>query len=175
MKKLLALLLLSVTLITLCACSNESDVPDGMKNVAAENAPFSLYVPSTWIEQTESGVSGASFSNDDTSNVTVLAYQPGEVMTPAEYWEKVALPEYQNGVLKDLLILDNLCGDEVLGGLNAKKYVYSFTLGTKTYRQMQLITLKSDRIYIMTYTATAENFDKHLEEVESIRANFKFR
>lgn len=175
MKKLIAILLLALTLFTLCSCSGESDVPDGMKNVAVNNATFNLYVPSTWIEQTESGVSGASYSNDDTSNVTVLAYQPGELMTPEEYWKKVALPEYQNGVLKDLMILDTLCGDEVLGGMNAKKYVYSFTMGSYTVRQMQIITLKDDRIYIMTYHATAENFDKHLEEVESIRANFKFR
>ena len=174
MKKVLLVALTLLLLCTLGACSQEEGVPEGMQSVAVEHAPFDLFVPATWVPMTGNGVSGASVSPASTANVTVLTYFPDEMLDAATYWEKKAVPEYQNGVLQDFHIVEEQCGDTVLGGKDAKKYVYTFTMGSVAFEQMQIIAVKDDLVYILTYTATSTEFANHLEDVESIRSNFRY-
>ena len=173
MKKILLIALVLVLLCAMVSCSQDESIPDGTQDVAVANAPFRLFVPSVWIPMTQNGVSGASVSTSSPANVTVLTYFPDEMLDAATYWEKKALPEYQNGVLQDFHIIDEQCADTVLGGKDAKKYVYTFTMGSVAYEQMQIIAVKDDLVYILTYTATSTEFADYLEDVESIRSNFR--
>ena len=118
--RILTVLLLLALAVTAISCSDDG-IPDDMYNVAIDNAEFDLFVPKNWISQKDSGISGARVSNMDTSNVTVTVYLPDRVMTVEEYWNDFCLPSYQNGVLKDLSVIGEQCGDTVLGGKNAKK------------------------------------------------------
>ena len=178
MKKNLTRILTALLLLTLAftaiACSDDG-IPDDMQNVAIDNANFDLFVPKSWISQKESGISGARVANDDTSNVTVTVYLPDHPMSVDEYWESFCLPTYQNGVLKDFALVAEQCGDTVLGGINAKKQVFVYTLDGKAYEVMQIITQNDDQLYTLTYTAESANYSAHLETVESIRQNFRFR
>ena len=175
--KLLTLLLVLTLACAAVSCKNEDTTPDGMKNVATEKAQnfFDLFVPEGWIAQTDGGVSGAYVSGMDGSNVTATLYFPGEILTPETYWENYCLPEYQSGVLKDFAIIAENCKDTTLGGKNAKQYVFVYTLGTVTYESMQIITEHDNMIYTLTYTAESAKYAQHLETVESIRAEFRFR
>lgn len=172
--RILAVLLLLTLALTAMACSDDG-IPDDMQNVAIDNANFDLFVPKSWISQKESGISGARVSNEDTSNVTVTVYLPDRPLTLDEYWNGFCLPSYQNGVLKDFSLLSEQCGDTVLGGKNAKTYVFVYTLDGKAYEVMQIIALKDDQFYTLTYTAESVNYSANLETVESIRQNFRFR
>ena len=171
---ILTLLLLLTLAATAISCSDDG-IPDDMQNVAIDNANFDLFVPKSWISQKESGISGARVSNEDTSNVTVTVYLPDRPLTVEEYWSAFCLPSYQNGVLKDFSLIQEQCGDTVLGGKNAKTYVFIYTLDGKTYEVMQIIALMGDQLYTLTYTAESANYATHLETVESIRQNFRFR
>lgn len=173
--KIVSVLLLLVIACSAVACSKDDDIPDGMQNAAADSMPFDLFVPSNWISQAQSGISGARVSSSDKSNVTVTVYLPAEVLTPADYWEDFCLPEYENGVLQDFSVMDEQCEETTLGGLNAEKYVFVYTLDGVTYEVMQIITSKDDTLYTLTYTAESAMYAAHLEEVESIRSNFRFR
>ena len=179
MKKILIRVLVLMLLAVLClgavACSKEDDTPEGMQNVSIENATFDLFVPAGWVAQTSSGISGARVSNTDTSNVTVTVYLPAEVLTAESYWQNYCLSEYQNGVLKNFSVVEEKCGDTTLGGLNAKKYVFVYTLDGKSYEVMQVLTVKDDNVYTLTFTAESANFAGHEENMESIRSNFRFR
>ncbi|MBQ8357263.1 MAG: hypothetical protein IJX39_05580 [Clostridia bacterium] len=172
---ILSVLLLLVLSLTTVSCADKDDTPDGMQNVSISTVNFDLFVPESWISQAESGISGARVSNTDTSNVTVTAYMPDAVMTVEEYWNSFCLPEYQNGVLKDFTVMEEQCGDTTLGGKNAKTYVFLYTVDGKTYESMQIITVKDDILYTLTYTAESSVYSTHLETVESIRSNFRFR
>lgn len=176
MKKLICVLLILVLACSLVACSDD-DTPDGMQNVSTENALFNLYVPASWISQTASGVSGARVSNTDASNVTVTTYLPEADMSVTEYWEKVCLPSYRDGgVLQSFTLIEGSCKDTSLGGKGAKQYVFTYVLDGVTYESMQIITVASDMmVYTLTYTAAADKYAEHLESVESIRAEFRFR
>lgn len=56
----------------------------------------------------------------------------------------------------------------LVSGLSAKKYVYTATVTGQSYQFMQVITIKAGVVYIFTYTATVDNFETHLEDVNSI-------
>lgn len=176
MKKLISLLLL----LALCTCGlfacNKDDTPEGMQNVSTENALFDLFVPLTWIPQNGNGISGASVASSDASNVTVVTTLPDELIDVDTYWQEHCLPEYKNGVLEDFSLVEDAFEDTTLGGKNAKKYVFTYTLDDEVYETMQIITVANDGlIYTLTYTAPSDKYNEHLEDVESIRANFRFR
>ena len=57
--------------------------------------------------------------------------------------------------------------------MNAIKYVYTITLNGVVYKYMQTFSYNAAQLYIFTYTATEENYDKHTDEVKSIMENFK--
>lgn len=171
MKKIVAIVLLCLLAVSIVSCK-KSDAPDGMKDAAAENAKFYLYVPDAWFEQTE--INAASSPMRDGANVNATTYLADTVYTAESYWTERALPEI--GVaFKDVTVVDAECGDTELGGIAAKRYVYDATLGGVNYRFMQIITVRGNMVYTLTYTAKPDTYATHLEDVESIRASFTFK
>ena len=176
MKKIFCVLLLLLLACSLVSCSDD-EIPEGMQNVSTDDALFDLFVPTTWLPQNRSGVSGACVSSTDRSNVSVKETLPSENLTPKAYWETVCLPKYETGgVLQDFALIEDKCKETSLGGKDAMQYVFCFTLDGETYEVMQIIAEKDTMIYTLTYTATADRFATHVDTVENdIRANFRFR
>ncbi len=171
MKKIIAIVLLLVLALSVVSC-RKTDAPDGMKNASAENAKFYLYVPESWYEQTE--INSAVSPMRDGANVNATTYLADTAYTPVTYWETKALPEIKIA-FKDVAVVEAECGETELGGLKAMRYVYDATLGGVSYRFMQIITVNSNMVYALTYTAKPEHYATHLEDVESIRAAFAFK
>ena len=65
--------------------------------------------------------------------------------------------------------------DTVLGGLAAKTYDYRAELDGTVYIFRQTVTVKGYDFFIFTYTSTEEDFDSHLEDVESILTYISFK
>ena len=171
MKKIVAILLVLLLAVGLAAC-NKEDAPDGMKNAAADNAKFFLYVPDSWIAQNE--ISAATSPSADGSNVNVTVYLMDEAYTVQTYWENKAAPELAN-TFKDFTLLTEQCAETTLGGIGAQRYVYTASLGGSVYQFMQYIVINGNMVYTLTYTAKTEHFATHLEDVEEMRVNFAFK
>lgn len=169
MKRWIAVLLMLALAVGLVACAKE-EPHEGMKNVAEDTAKFYLYVPEGWIEQRE----GASSPSNDGANVTAVAYLMEAYYTPESYWAEKCLPNYK-ATFSEVVVDEALSGDTTLGGINAKKYVYNATLGTTTYRILQVITVLDNMVYTLTYTATPDCFDTHMTDVDSICTHFTFK
>ena len=177
MKKILCLLLVLLMTFSFVACADDDGTPEGMQNVSTENALFNLYVPASWIPTTAGGVSGARYSSSDASNVTVTTYLPESEMSAADYWTNICLPNYRDGgVLQNFTVVEASCKDTTLGGKDAKQYVFTYTLDGVAYEVMQVIVAGGDMMmYTLTYTAVSTKYAEHLEDVERIRAEFRFR
>lgn len=176
MKRIFAALLLAVTLLTLVACANTDETPDGMKDVAIESADYHLYVPEVWIEANTLGISGAhaGAANEQFSpNVIVTVYYPDVATDVATYWQEKASPELSL-THKELSMVETAKA-ATLGGKDAAVYTYTYTLGGTAYKQMQVITVRDYRIYSLIYTATADLYDTYVGEVDSIVAAFTFK
>ena len=175
MKKLIAILLLLLLVISLVACGGDNDgVPEGMKDVAVENATFFLYVPELWLSQSQGGVSGA-LSPKGNANVIATTYLPDTYQTPESYWTEKCLTQY-TAALTEFTVIEAECAQATLGGMNAQKYVFTHKMGDQLYKQMQLIAVDGGMIYTVQYTALAgEAYDEWKTDVDSICANFTLR
>ncbi|MBR4062331.1 MAG: DcrB-related protein [Clostridia bacterium] len=185
MKRSLCFLICILTcfLLVLSGCS-ESEAPDGYQNVATDNEAFCFYVPKSWVDNTPSGTASAYYSSDDYSNVsfTCMVIDPGEMDDLAEY--KAISIEELGTVLPNFKVIENETADDALAeevapitiaGRETITFEYECTLSGQTYKYMQAVTMKDDFFYIFTYTSLAENYDSHLEEVNSIISYITFK
>lgn len=152
-------------------CVTDKKTPDGMKIASNDAIEYRFYVPQTWVCDSESGSSMAYYQESGRPNVTVTAYIPDEVMTVEQYFEYCE-EEYE----------DNLAGYELLGteerevgGRDAISYTYTATYGGTGFIIMQTAFVYNDRVYSMTYTAPADTFNSHMEDVEDMLDAFRFR
>ena len=174
MKKLISLIImLSLVLCALTSCGDDTDAPDGMKLASGDAVSYSLFIPDDWKIDVQTGYTAAHVSDEDKTNVCVTSYELEHTnSTVDEWWEinkadlAVACTEYKEikvGV------------DTVLDGVNAKEYVYSAKIGSAqyTYHQVAAVT-DGGVVYIITYTATPDKYESHLETFNKITSEFKF-
>ncbi|MBQ9161671.1 MAG: hypothetical protein IJX74_00205 [Clostridia bacterium] len=149
------------------------DIPEGMKLVSDDTVAFRFFAPDDWTvdEKNESCV--VYFSESDRSNVSILPYMPADDQTTVEqYWKDTEL-YYKNNLVSYKLISTNT--KATLGGQDAVEYVYTYSVGGVNYKAMQTVTVYSTMIYSMTYTAVAENYDAHLDDVALMGEKLTFR
>lgn len=175
MKKIGLICLLLVCCLLAVSCGDEVSAPEGMQDAACANAEYYLFVPNTWVLNNANGISGAyvTDANGNRANVTLTTYLPDAQMTADAYFKNICMPSYQSGTLSGFVLIEE--ADAVLGGLNARKYVYSFGLGGSDYRSQQVVVVTGTMIYNLTYTALATDYDAHAEDVQAIISSFAFR
>ena len=61
--------------------------------------------------------------------------------------------------------------DSTVPGL---KYVYTAKIAGASYKFMQVICMRENYVYIFTYTAAEETYQKGLEDAESIVSHIRF-
>ena len=128
---------------------------------------YYLFVPSKWTIEMATGATGAYYSTDDPSSITVSAYGLSKDVSDAEsYWaffkKQFGDPET---VEKSNLLLD---------GKEAMQYVFTAKLGETEYKFRQVVCTRNGMAYILTYASTAANYDRHADEVQETIAQFKF-
>lgn len=149
----------------------DEDTPDGMEIASSEHSEYRLYVPKAWICNSESGASEAYYPESGKSNVLVTSYVPDTTVSIPDYFAGCeaeyasALPEYKR--LSE--------AQRTVDGRTAYTYTYSTVVDGVEFRISQTLFQYSDSIYSFTYTALAENFDLHLEDVEAMLDAFTFR
>lgn len=163
-------LILSALALTSCGAP-DADVPKDMQLASLDGVEYALFVPESWTVNKNSGVSGAYVSAYDKSNVSLISYLPTEAMTTEQYWEKCAASyaaEFDNYALVE-------SGSTTMGGMAVPYYVYTATVGGENYKFLQAIAGNGGMFYNLTYTATADNYDLHIEAVMKIIEEFTFR
>ncbi|MCL2516971.1 MAG: hypothetical protein FWF15_00275 [Oscillospiraceae bacterium] len=162
-----------ILLLVLVSCAKVDATLAGMKLISNNFVTYNLYVPDDWIVTSDdsTGYMGAYVSESDRSSINVIAFETKEQMTPDEFWE---------GYKKDLetIFLDieyETVNKILLNGYEANCYEYSATLTGTAYKFMQVVRLHGGTVYIMTYTAVPENYEKNLEDVAKIINRFTFK
>ena len=181
MKKIISLLLVLAALTLAFSACGETDkgVPDGMKLVENDKNTYKLFVPENWVVNITDGVSGAYVTKDN-SNVSLM------IMTASQNYQSLVsfCQEYykdMEATFKNVSEREEYTENQKFGELPALKYV--FTIGTEAseeepnalqYKYMQIFALdqSSNQVYIFTYTALADNYAAHLDDVNRIVAEF---
>ena len=165
----LAALLLAL-ILTSCGAP-ATDVPEGMQLASLDGVEYALFVPETWTVNQNSGVSGAYVSSYDKSNVSLISYLPTAALTTEQYWDLCA--ESYAAEFADFALVES--GSATMGGMAVPYYVYTATIGGDSYKFLQAIAGNGGMFYNLTYTATVDNYDLHIEEVMQIIEEFTFR
>ncbi|HHW24826.1 MAG TPA: DUF1795 domain-containing protein [Clostridiales bacterium] len=148
-------------------------VPAGMKKISTDMVEYDLYIPKDWEEDISTGVVTAYVSSADRSSISMIAFDLEDPnQTVDEYWEnnKGAFTSFFTDMQFEAE------GEAtVLGGVAARKYVYTASASGVPYKFMQVICIKEGTVYVFTYTAMAEKYELHLPSVEKILENFSFK
>ena len=175
---LCTLLALCLLLGTLVACSGDSEVPDGYQYATCKGEYFRLFVPTQWTVNTESGISGGSYSLLEGTAVSMTEVPfdkpsaEGETDTTATLADFFAVHMAEISTLKDYKAEKEF--DATLGSYKAKDITYSAVIGEDTYRYRQVLTKVAGRFYLFTYSSKADSFDRWLDTVDEILENVVF-
>lgn len=175
---LVMLLLLGV--FCFAGCNEDDGVPEGMYSVTLEGEPFILYVPGSWTDNRDSGISSAYLSVKNGITVAARYYTVGEQ----------ALSDFVSAHVADTkaeLETQNLVGElnerTALGTKEAMKYEYTFdrassVSGDDTATNVKVIQYfaksGSNVIMLSFYGITSQLTDEYYNMFEQIRNEFVF-
>ena len=149
----------------------DDKTPEGMKIASDDSIEYRLYVPKSWICKSDSGKSEAYYPESARSNVTMTSYSPNGEVSLSDY-VAFCKEEYAKSLSGYALVEET---ETTLDGKSAVSIVFTSTYDGVTYKQRQVIVLYGQMFYTLTYTATAENYELHTEDVEQIISAFTFR
>lgn len=172
MKKIAFLLAVIMLALPLASCSEDSDVkvPNGMQLCTNDVINYNLFVPKDWTQSISTGAVGAYCSNEDPTNVTVMAWNVDSSTTLDSWWD---------GYVSDFkLVFDEMKleskDNTTLGGVAAQKYTYTAKLGEYEYYYVQCACIHWSMVYVLTFTSSPERYESHLDELDQIIEYFEF-
>ncbi len=174
MKKIIAITLAAlIAALALVSCGKEeTEAPLGFIEISSDDVTYDLFVPDEWTPDLSTGVTSAYYSGQDPSNISLMAFElDGTVTSIEDYWKKYE-PSLK-AVLPDLAYEGEPELDK-LDGVDAVQYTYTATMSGTAYKFIQIVAFKDNTAYIFTYTAAADKFDTHIEDVVEMLVNFKF-
>lgn len=177
-KKITALiLLLALCICCLCACGEDDGIPDGMYDVALEGEPFILYVPGSWTDNRDSGISSAYYSINNAITVSARYYTPDGDISLTEYVNSAEAT--YTSELKDYKRSDRN-EKSLLGEKTAVRLQYTFDKNGESITVLQYYAEQGEgehRIIIMLsiYYSTASLTDEYSEMFDQIVTEFRFR
>lgn len=178
MKKFTLIIIAIMLFVSLTSCSKEeTGLPEGMALLDNEAVDYLFYYPEGWIADRNDGMVSAYVSDKDRSNVSVTTFAASADVTSVEGYLSMGDTTYFDNMRETFPDLEMLSeGEEIsLGGVPAKQYVFTATVAGELYKFRQVIAYRYGYIYMMTYTSTADGFDTHTDEVNSIVKEFKFK
>ena len=150
----------------------DKSTPDNMKNASDKDLQYACYVPKEWVTSLNDKLTYAYYPESGKPNVTVTCVSPDNDVDAKGYFDLCEM-EYKKSVAGYELLGDPT--ERTVGGRNALSYEYKAVYGEIEYKIMQTVLIYNSLAYSITYTARADAYDAHLEDVEAILNNFRFR
>lgn len=175
MKKIIALCLCLLTVcFSFAACNGSGNisVPMGFQLASdPEIVDYLLFVPEKWTVDMSTGTTYAYYSTYDPTSISAslmpLESVEGGIDAYFESYTKQftdVFGEPENIETANLL----------LDGKEAKQYVYSTTFGDVEYKFWQVVCIHQQRVYTITFSSTAENYESHVTDMEAALEHFAF-
>ena len=169
--KLLSLILALFAAMALVSCGEiDENAPEGCVEISADGVGYNFYMVKDWLVMEQSGITSAKVSDFDPSNVSVMGFDSGDTHSAEEYWSKYS-EDFTAGFGE--IKYEEEGTDTTLCRLPAKKYIYTVNIGGEDYKFMQIVCYAQNtaiftsqpEVYVFTYTARADRYDEHIEDV----------
>ena len=147
--------------------------PEGMKKASDDDVQYACYVPKAWVTDLSDKLTYAYYPESGKPNVTVTCFSPSsDNITAAEYFEQCER-EYRKSIAGYELLGEPI--SRTVAEREALSYQYKAVYGNSEYKIMQTVLIYNNLAYSITYTARADAYEAHLDDVELILSNFRFR
>ncbi len=148
----------------------DKDTPKGFWLASHSKLSYRLYVPDTWTVDTASTTPKATFSSSDVSNISMTTFLVQPTITDAKsYWEAFK-SNYSFSITET-----SVNEEAKLGKFKALEVEYTTEVAGMNFYVKQVIMASPDLIYIFTYTSDEANYEKHMEDVNSMISMFEFK
>lgn len=175
MKKVL--LVFGLILLILFSGCTQKEAPAGYSIYTNSTYGVEINYPSDW-EKTE-GFMGtvvmfkSPLENDsdlflENINIMVTELSP-PILSIADY--KESIQSYLEQYITDYELIEMV--DATLANTPAIKVVYTGRLGQSNLMQLQMVTVKNNKSYVISYTAEPDKYEKYLDKAEKVMASFK--
>lgn len=177
MKKIIKIVsVLAVFCVLFCSCGKDTadiDAPDGFKLASGEEADYIFYVPEEWKVETSSLYTSAYYDENGVKcSLSLTAYGMQFTDQTVEDWW-ASYTEQFNEVFDEFEVVTENAVE--MGGVEGKKYEYTATLAEGKYSFLCAAVVKDQYVYYLTYTATPEQYETNLADVESAISYFEFK
>lgn len=189
-RKILCLILvLSIIILSLASCSKNEQPPKGMKKMSSEFIGYKLYIPEEWTENISTGFISAYAK--DLSNISIQTMSLSGVFESGTgyvfYADNVSYSSIDdyfrnnyltkiNGTFSSFNLKEEYTTNQKFGESDkCAKYVYTLNVDGIEYTFLQIFTIYGSNLYIFTYTATSDNFESHISDINNIINNFSFK
>ncbi len=193
MKKILFLLLISVSLLIFTGCGNDSGIPEGMQLAGGgDGEGYHFFAPEEWISENLGEIDIVYVSRVDTTSVSFTEIDPKDFVKPdpSKSDEDFFINDYFNSVKAEFpsdtkfTTYGAAC---ILGSKDTKadgavKYVYTYSYSGHKFGFIQILAHNAGRYYILTYSAALDKaetsdtakYDYHMQSFQKIVDNFRF-
>ena len=169
---LIICLFMAITILSSCGEKSEIEIPDGFQLASDEAADYHFFIPEHWTVDAKNTSTSAYVSANDPASVSIVTWTLSNTDFTLDEWWEGYLPEFES-VYSNFAVTSN--ENILLDGVAAKKITYTGSLGTTDYKFTQTAAIRDSIIYVLTYTSTAERFDEHTEDLDSIIEYFEFK
>ena len=151
----------------------DKNTPEGMKLASSSKIEYRFYVPNSWNTNLTDGASTAFFAESGRPNVSVSSYPlTSEVEIDAQKYFELCEEDYKEQLKGYELISSET---RSVHGIDAISYTYKTLYGTTEIKIMQTVFIYNSSAYSITYTALADRFDAHIDDVSRMLDEFRFR
>lgn len=148
----------------------DEHTPAGFKMASGSKYEFRFFVPDSWDVDVSAAIPTANYSATELSNVSLNSFMVMEnVKNGKQYWE--AFKANYDYELTEVSVDENV----KMGGFNAMAVEYVSKIASFEYHVKQVFITTSNMIYIFTYTSDAENYARHMDDVNSMIEVFEFK
>lgn len=179
MKKLLFAVIAACLIFSLCSCDSGTqppvDVPENTAYVENEALKVALCYPLGWTVDRNDGMLSILKDTSDSSmlstyaSVSVTKYTTDK-QSYKDYWE--AYSKRLGEELKDYAAVEDK--EIKIDGNTAGYYHYTATVDGEKYNFVQVVAVGGYSSYIITLTASEEDFEEAKSDFEKIISNFYF-
>lgn len=149
----------------------DKKTPEGMKLASEKGTEYRFYIPNTWKTTIGDGAAVAIYPESGNPNVSVSSYSLSGEMSATEYFE-LAEEEYKKSINGYERISTS---ERKIHDRKAVSYTYKAAYDETELRIMQTIFIYNEFAYSITYTAHADRFEAHMDDVNAMLDAFRFR
>ncbi len=177
MKKLLALILISVFAFSLVSCKSDFKNANEESDYVYNSGGYTLFVPNDWTVTLASSSVSASATDGTSVTVSPFTFNSNRgIMTVGIGWEEIKTNfETFFGGEYSIINEENKDGELLVDGENAGRYIYIGTVAGVEMKYKSVLVIYNSIFYNITFSSKTDLFDSHEGEFDKIIEYFDFQ